>query len=67
VSPVEHEAPRADVVVLRGAPDDVELAALLAVLAALRAAPQPPRQDPPQAPSWTRPAHYRPAGAWTSR
>lgn len=66
--PVEHEAPRADVVVLRGAPDDVELAAMLAVLAALRAA-RPPRQDEDrlQAPSWTRPARYRPAGAWTSR
>jgi hypothetical protein len=69
VSAMEDAAPRADVVVLRGAPDDVELAALLTVLAALRAAPQPPREDPdqPQAPSWTRPARYRPAGAWTSR
>lgn len=66
MSPVEHDAPRADIVVLRGAPDDVELAALLAVLAALRAA-TPPRHDPLQAPSWTRPARYRPAGAWTSR
>jgi hypothetical protein len=65
---VEHEAPRADVVVLRGAPDDVELAAMLAVLAALRAA-RPARQDEDRlrAPSWTRPARYRPAGAWTSR
>jgi Acyl-CoA carboxylase epsilon subunit len=57
----------ADVVVLRGAPDDVELAALLTVLAALRAAPKPQRENPRQTPSWTRPTRYRPAGAWTSR
>ncbi|OLT16512.1 hypothetical protein BJF78_13890 [Pseudonocardia sp. CNS-139] len=58
-----------NVVVLRGAPDDAELAALLAVLAALRAAQQPPAEDwlPPPAPLWTRPPRYRPAGAWTGR
>ena len=66
---MEDAAARAHIVVLRGAPDDVELAALLTVLAALRAAQQPPREDPhpPKAPSWTRPARYRPAGTWTSR
>ncbi len=66
---MEDGAPRADVVILRGAPDDVELAALLVVLAALRSARQPPREDAhsPQPPSWTRPTRYRPAGAWTSR
>jgi hypothetical protein len=54
------------VVVLRGRPDDAELAALLAVLALLRAEE---REDllPPPAPRWTRPARYRAAGAWTTR
>jgi hypothetical protein len=57
---------RTGVVVLRGRPDDAELAALLAVLALLRAEE---REDllPPPAPRWTRPARYRAAGAWTTR
>ncbi|GAA1255846.1 hypothetical protein GCM10009609_18810 [Pseudonocardia aurantiaca] len=58
----------ADVVVLRGRPDDAELAALLAVLALLRAeAPGRENLLPPPAPRWTRPARYRAAGAWTTR
>jgi hypothetical protein len=56
----------ADVVVLRGRPDDAELAALLTVLALLRAGPREDLLPPPAAP-WTRPARYRPAGAWTAR
>jgi hypothetical protein len=60
--------PPADVVVLRGRPDDAELAALLAVLALMRAT-EPEREDlmPPPAPTWTRPARYRPAGSWSAR
>jgi hypothetical protein len=58
----------ADVVVVRGQPDDAELAALLAVLAVLRAE-EPPREDllPPPAAPWARPASYRAAGAWSAR
>lgn len=60
--------PPADVVVLRGRPDDAELAALLAVLALMRAT-EPEREDlpPPQAPTWTRPTRYRGAGSWAAR
>jgi hypothetical protein len=57
----------ADVVVLRGRPDDVELAALVAVLAALRGSGPPVQELPPPPAPWTRPARYRGAGAWNAR
>jgi hypothetical protein len=58
----------ADIVVLRGRPDERELAALITVLAALRAYARVGTEPlaPPRAP-WTRPARYRPAGAWAAR
>jgi hypothetical protein len=53
--------------VLRGQPDDEELAALVAVLTTLgreRPAPAPVTAPAP----WVRPAGYSPPGAWvTSR
>lgn len=55
----------ADVVVLRGAPDDVELAALHAAIAQLRA--RSGQRSPRPAATWTRPVRYRAAGAWNGR
>jgi hypothetical protein len=63
---MEEQDTRADIVVLRGAPDDAELAALLAVLSLLQA-PEPPSEALLPPPTWTRPARYRGAGAWRSR
>ncbi len=51
--------------VLRGAPDDTELAALIAVLAAVGAEPAEPE---PQAPARPRPrTRYQPATSWRTR
>lgn len=53
--------------VLRGAPDEEELAAVVAVLQLLagqaraRSLAAPTR---PAAPGWTRPARYRPPAGW---
>lgn len=55
----------AEVVVLRGAPDDVELAALHAAIAQLQA--RSARCSPRPAAAWTRPVRYRAAGAWNGR
>jgi hypothetical protein len=61
---------RPDVIVVRGAPDDDELAALVAVLAAFEAQAASAAQDPgPANGRWatgpSRPA-YRPPGAWNT-
>jgi hypothetical protein len=52
------------VVITRGAPDEAELAAVVAVLAALRRepAPAPPRAAAP----WNPDRVHRPPGMWSS-
>jgi hypothetical protein len=56
------------VVIRRGAPDDAELAALLAALALLRRRPAPPPGRDRRAGAPWRPGGpvYRPPGMWTS-
>lgn len=56
----------ADVVLLRGAPTDEELAALVAALAAVRGAPARPSRAPVPAP-WTAAGRYAPPRSWAAR
>jgi hypothetical protein len=51
--------------VLRGAPDDTELAALIAVLAAVGAEPAEPEPPAPARPR--RRPRYQPATSWRTR
>ncbi|MEV6646524.1 acyl-CoA carboxylase epsilon subunit [Amycolatopsis sp. NPDC051371] len=52
--------------VLRGAPDETELAALMAVLAAVSTRPAEPAAPPAPRPR-RRPAPFRPATSWRTR
>ncbi|WP_156077114.1 acyl-CoA carboxylase epsilon subunit [Saccharothrix sp. NRRL B-16314] len=57
---------KADVVLLRGAPTDEELAALVAALAAVRDVPAPPPTTRVPAP-WTAAGRYAPPRSWAAR
>jgi hypothetical protein len=59
-------APRPLFTVLRGEPDDVELAAVTVVLLALAADTAIPEADRVRV-SWHVPARFAPPGSWTSR
>ncbi|TDQ48480.1 acyl-CoA carboxylase epsilon subunit [Actinorugispora endophytica] len=62
---VPSDPPRPVFRVVRGKPDDVELAVLLAVLAAAAGgADDGGAPPPPLRPAWARPARYRPPAAW---
>lgn len=56
--------------VLKGAPDENELAAVAVALLLLTEQPEaeaPLEAPPPEAPEWTRGSRHRPAGDWTSQ
>ncbi|MEV8441847.1 acyl-CoA carboxylase subunit epsilon [Actinosynnema sp. NPDC051121] len=54
-----------DIQVLRGNPDDAEIAALVCALVALKRATEPDEPAPPA--SWVgAPAGYESAGSWTA-
>ncbi|WP_447007153.1 acyl-CoA carboxylase epsilon subunit [Saccharothrix isguenensis] len=57
---------RSDLVLLRGAPDDEELAALVAALTTLRRAPARPSGVRVPAP-WTASGGYAPPRSWAAR